>query len=105
MVSSSGWKRDVDRVTALGLVAAVCTTVAFLPQVIKNWRTKSAGDLSFGTFGLFTFGVVLWLVYGLLIDNAPIIVSNTITLTLNVANLGQMVWYRRAGRATPPGQR
>lgn len=87
----------IDAVTGLGLVAASCTTVAFLPQVIKNWRTKSAGDLSFGTFGLFTFGVVLWLVYGAIIGNLPIIVSNVITLVLNVANLAQMIWYRRRG--------
>lgn len=87
----------IDAVTGLGLVAASCTTVAFLPQVIKNWRTKSAGDLSFGTFGLFTFGVVLWLVYGAMIGNLPIIVSNVITLVLNVANLAQMIWYRRRG--------
>jgi len=85
----------MDAVTSLGLIAAACTTIAFLPQVMKNWRTKSAGDLSFGTFGLFTTGVVLWLIYGILIGNLPIIVSNIITLVLNVANLAQMVWYRR----------
>jgi MtN3 and saliva related transmembrane protein len=96
----------MDSVTLLGLVAATCTTIAFLPQVVKNWRTKSAGDLSFGTFGLFTTGVVLWLMYGALIGNLPIIVSNVITLALNVANLIQMVWYRRtratAGRHESP---
>jgi MtN3 and saliva related transmembrane protein len=85
----------LDPLTALGLFAATCTTVAFLPQVVKNWRTKSAGDLSFGTFGLFTFGVLMWLTYGLLIGNAPIIFSNVITLLLNLANLAQMIWYRR----------
>jgi MtN3 and saliva related transmembrane protein len=88
----------MDSITLLGLVAATCTTVAFLPQVLKNWRTKSAGDLSFGTFGLFTTGVVLWLIYGSLIHNLPIIVSNVITLVLNVANLTQMIWYRRRVR-------
>ena len=88
----------MDSITLLGLVAATCTTVAFLPQVLKNWRTKSAGDLSFGTFGLFTTGVVLWLVYGALIHNLPIIVSNVVTLVLNVANLTQMIWYRRRVR-------
>lgn len=92
----------MDAVTLLGLVAAGCTTVAFLPQVVKNWRTKSAGDLSFGTFGLFTVGVVLWLVYGVMIGNAPIVVSNVVTLTLNVANLGQMLYYRRSGRPPVP---
>jgi MtN3 and saliva related transmembrane protein len=94
----------MDAITLLGLAAATCTTVAFLPQVIKNWRTKSAGDLSFGTFGLFTLGVVLWLVYGALIDNIPIIVSNVVTLALYLANLTQMMWYRPP-RPRPEGIR
>lgn len=84
----------MDGITLLGLVAAGCTTVAFIPQVIRNWKTRSAGDLSFGTFGLFTFGLILWLVYGLRIGNAPIVVANTVTLLLNIANLAQMVKYR-----------
>lgn len=85
----------MDAITMLGLLAATTTTVAFLPQVVKNWKTRSAGDLSFGTFGLFTAGLVLWLVYGLIIGNLPIIVSNTVTLVLNAVNLVQMVKYRR----------
>lgn len=85
----------MDAITLLGLLAATLTTVAFLPQVIKNWKTRSAGDLSFGTFGLFTAGLVLWLSYGLLIGNLPIIVSNTVTLLLNAVNLVQMVKYRK----------
>lgn len=85
----------MDAITLLGLLAATLTTVAFLPQVIKNWKTRSAGDLSFGTFGLFTAGLVLWLSYGLLIGNLPIIVSNTVTLVLNAVNLVQMVKYRK----------
>ncbi|GIV59136.1 MAG: sugar transporter SemiSWEET [Rhodothermaceae bacterium] len=88
---------EPDARTVLGLVAAACTTVAFLPQVVKNWRTKSAGDLSFGMFGLFTIGVVLWLVYGVLIENLPIIAANMVTLVLNVINLVQMVRYRHRG--------
>jgi MtN3 and saliva related transmembrane protein len=85
----------MDAVTILGLLAAALTTVAFLPQVIKNWKTRSAGDLSFGTFGLFTAGLVLWLIYGLIIDNIPIIASNVVTLALNLVNLVQMVKYRK----------
>jgi len=85
----------VSLLTLLGLAAATSTTVAFLPQVIKNWRTRSAGHPSFGTFGLFTFGLVLWLAYGVLTLDVPIIVANTITLVLNALNLVQMVRYRK----------
>lgn len=93
----------MDATTTLGLVAATCTTVAFLPQVIRNWRTKSVGDLSFGTFGVFTTGVVLWLIYGALIRNVPIVVSNVVTLALNLMNLSQMVRYRRLARRAQDG--
>jgi len=93
----------MDGTTALGLIAATCTTIAFLPQVIRNWRTKSVGDLSFGTFGVFTTGVLLWLIYGALIRNLPIIVSNIVTLALNLMNLSQMVRYRRLARQRQEG--
>jgi len=93
----------MDATTTLGLVAATCTTMAFLPQVIRNWRTKSVGDLSFGTFGVFTTGVVLWLIYGALIRNLPIVLSNVVTLALNLMNLSQMVRYRRLARRQQGG--
>ncbi|MTI20437.1 hypothetical protein E1176_05325 [Fulvivirga sp. RKSG066] len=70
-------------VTLIGLVAAFCTTIAFLPQVIKSWKTKSAKDLSLGMFLIFSLGVFLWLVYGLLINDLPIIIANAFTLVLS----------------------
>ncbi|MGH9811215.1 MAG: SemiSWEET transporter, partial [Terriglobia bacterium] len=51
-------------ITAIGLLAAFCTTVAFLPQVIQTWRTRSTKDLSLPMFSIFTTGIFLWLVYG-----------------------------------------
>ncbi|MDA0378529.1 MAG: SemiSWEET transporter [Bacteroidetes bacterium] len=80
--------------TAVGLIAAFCTTLAFLPQVIKIWRTKSVGDLSMGTFIVFTCGVAMWLIYGTLIDDLPVIVANAVTLALQSTILFQMVRYR-----------
>ncbi len=70
-------------ITAIGLVAASLTTIAFLPQAIKTWRSKSAKDLSLGMFGIFTTGVLLWLIYGLLVNDLPIILANTFTLLLS----------------------
>ncbi len=67
---------------ALGFAAATLTTIAFVPQVIKVWRTRSAASISFGMYALFTLGVCLWLVYGILIDSWPIIIANCITLLL-----------------------
>ncbi|HEV8512408.1 MAG TPA: SemiSWEET transporter [Cyclobacteriaceae bacterium] len=66
----------------LGLSAGVCTTVAFLPQVIKTWKSRSAKDLSLGMFSLFCFGVIQWLVYGIFQKDVPVIAANLITLIL-----------------------
>jgi MtN3 and saliva related transmembrane protein len=66
----------------LGLTAGSLTTIAFLPQVIKTWKTRSAKDLSLGMFSLFCLGVVLWLVYGLMVKDVPVIAANLLTLLL-----------------------
>jgi len=68
----------------IGFAAGTLTTVSFLPQVVKIWRTRSAGDLSMGMFTLFGSGVFLWLVYGLALGSLPVIVANAITLALAV---------------------
>ncbi len=66
----------------VGYVAASLTTIAFLPQVIRIWRTRSARDVSLPTFVLFTIGVALWLVYGVMLTAWPIIAANVVTLAL-----------------------
>ena len=71
-------------ITILGLAAGVCTTIAFLPQVIKTWKSKSAKDLSLGMFVFFCFGVALWLIYGLILHDVPIIAANAVTLVLSL---------------------
>lgn len=65
-----------------GYVAAVCTTVAFLPQAFQVWRTGSTDDLSLGMLLLFDTGLTFWLFYGLLLESGPIIVANSLTLVL-----------------------
>jgi MtN3 and saliva related transmembrane protein len=75
----------MDRVTALGLIAGALTTASLLPQVTHIWRRKSARDISLKMFIAFCSGVLLWLVYGLLLRETPIIVSNGITLALGFA--------------------
>lgn len=81
---------EFNFVTIIGLAAASLTTIAFLPQVIKTWKSQSAKDLSFGTFSLFASGVILWLIYGLLIGDLPIILANSITLVL----AGTLVYFK-----------
>ncbi len=66
----------------VGYVAACLTTISFVPQVLKVWQTRSARDVSLGMYALFTLGVAMWLVYGLLIEAWPVIIANLITLIL-----------------------
>lgn len=82
-------------VTGIGLTAAVLTTLAFLPQVVKVWRSHRADDISLGMYGLFCVGIVLWLVYGVLTDDLPIILANAVTLALAGCVLGLVLRYRR----------
>jgi MtN3 and saliva related transmembrane protein len=69
-------------VTILGLLAGILTTVAFIPQVIKTWRSHSTHDISLAMFAIFTAGVFAWLIYGLVIEDLPIIAANSVTLVL-----------------------
>ncbi len=71
----------MDYITIIGFGAAILTTIAFLPQVIKTWKTKSTRDISLGMFTLFTIGVFLWLVYGILIKSSPVIIANIFIFT------------------------
>jgi MtN3 and saliva related transmembrane protein len=71
----------------LGLSAGSLTTLSFVPQVIKTWRSKSADDISTGMFAIFSVGLVMWLIYGLYLQSLPIIVSNMVTLVLTVVIL------------------
>ncbi len=69
-------------ITLLGFAAGTLTTVSFVPQVHKAWRTKRCDDLSLTMLLAFGTGVVLWLLYGLLLRAAPIIAANAVTLAL-----------------------
>ena len=68
----------------IGFLAAFCTTIAFIPQALKVWKTRSTKDISLMMFVIFSFGVLSWLIYGLLIFNLPIILANSITLALSI---------------------
>lgn len=73
----------MNNIDVLGLVAGFLTTIAFLPQVIKTWKSKSAKDISLNMFLLFCGGVALWLIYGIVKKDIPIIIANVLTLALS----------------------
>jgi MtN3 and saliva related transmembrane protein len=72
----------------IGYFAAACTTGSYIPQAIKAYRTRKTKDLSWAMFGLNTLGVAIWLVYGWLTQDVPLIAANIVTLGLGLFILG-----------------
>jgi MtN3 and saliva related transmembrane protein len=68
-----------DLMTVLGLAAAGCTTFSFLPQVMQAWRTRSTKDISLVMFTVMTVGVALWVIYGVVRMDVPLIAANVVT--------------------------
>lgn len=86
---------EIDYIQLLGVIAGILTTVAFLPQVVKTWKSRSAKDLSLGMFSIFCLGVLLWLIYGLLVSDLPIILANLVTLVLALTLLVFKLSFKR----------
>jgi MtN3 and saliva related transmembrane protein len=77
----------MDTATILGYMAGTLTTIAFIPQVIRTWKTKSTKDISLGMFVTFCLGVFLWLVYGIILNSLPVIIANSTVLLLSIVIL------------------
>lgn len=90
-------------VELLGFAAAFCTTTAFIPQLIRVVRLRSARDISLPTFLLFSAGVFLWLLYGLYTGSKPVIASNSVTLVLSLSILALKLRYDRHALAELKG--
>lgn len=84
----------MDLINLLGAAAGTLTTIAFVPQVLKTWRTRSGDDISTGMFLLFSSGVLLWLLYGVALNATPIIIANSITLILALTIILLKMRYR-----------
>ena len=78
-----------------GYFAALLTTVAFLPQLIKTLRTKKADDVSLVTLVMFIIGLTSWIIYGYKISSIPILIANIITFILNVFILILKVYFSK----------
>ncbi len=77
----------MDSITFLGLIAGTLTTTAFLPQLIKVWKTRSAKDISLLMYIVICTGILLWLIFGFLIGSLPVIAANAVTLLIATAIL------------------
>jgi MtN3 and saliva related transmembrane protein len=76
-------------------VAAFCTTISFVPQLIRVWRLRSAREISLIMFLIFSLGTALWLLYGIFIHSVPVILANAVTMALSLAILALKVRFDR----------
>ena len=72
----------MNPVKIVGFIAGALTTIAFIPQVVKTYQSKSAKGLSLGMFGIYWLGTICWLSYGILIQDFPVITANTVSVVL-----------------------
>ncbi|MGV2831376.1 SemiSWEET transporter [Myxosarcina sp. GI1(2024)] len=72
----------LEFITYVGLLAGVLTTISFLPQAVKAWRTKSTRDISLAMFLCFCLGVILWVIYGIFAPDLPVFIANFATFVL-----------------------
>jgi|WetSurMetagenome_2_1015567.scaffolds.fasta_scaffold299028_2 MtN3 and saliva related transmembrane protein len=86
----------------IGVIAAALTTFGFIPQIMKMYETKSAQDVSLVTLVQFCVGVLLWVVYGMSIDDPILIVANSVTFgTLVIAIVLYARYHQDAGLESP----
>ena len=85
----------LNYIDLFGFLAALLTTIAFLPQLYKTWQTKSADDVSLVMLILFITGLLCWIIYGLKINSIPILVANIITFIFNFSILILKITYRK----------
>ena len=71
----------------IGYIAATCTTLSFLPQLVRVLRLRSAREISLGMFLIFSVGTALWLIYGLLSHSKPVVAANAVTFVLAISIL------------------
>ena len=81
-------------VTILGLIAAFCTTLSFLPQALKTIHTKDTSGISLSMYALFTFGTLLWFLFGVFSSNIPVTAANFVTLIFATIILFYKIKYK-----------
>lgn len=81
---------------AVGSMAAFLTTVSFLPQAWQTFRTRDVSGISLGMYSVFTFGIAMWLAYGLMLMAWPIVIANAITFLLAISILMMKLLYGRS---------
>lgn len=84
----------IDKFEIIGLIAAVLTTSAYIPQAYKTWKTKSAGNISLTMYLAMFVGILLWLVYGIHLNSLAMILANSVTSILTLIIIGFKLKYK-----------
>ena len=84
----------MNTIKIIGLIAAFCTTVSFVPQAVKTIQTKNTSGISLGMYSLFAFGTLLWFLYGIFSSNLPITLANGVTLIFSITILVYKLKYK-----------
>ena len=85
----------MNYIDIIGLFAGTCVTLSVIPQILKVWRTKKVKAISLKTFSILTFGIGVWIVYGILKNDLPIIITNGVSFCLNLLMVYFIIYYER----------
>ncbi|CAC9974790.1 SemiSWEET family sugar transporter [Flavobacterium panici] len=85
----------MNYIDIIGLFAGACITLSTIPQILKVWKTKKVKDISLKTFSILTFGIAVWIIYGILKKDLPIIITNSVSLCLNLVMVYFIIYYEK----------
>lgn len=85
----------MNYIDLIGLFAGICVTVSVIPQIVKVWRTKKVKAISLMTFSVLTFGIMVWIIYGILKNDLPIIITNSFSFLLNLIMIYFIIYYEK----------
>lgn len=87
--------QTMNFIDLIGLFAGTCVTISVIPQIVKVWKTKKVKAISLLTFSVLTFGIMVWIIYGVLKNDLPIIITNSISLFLNLIMVYFIIYYEK----------
>ena len=85
----------MNTIQFIGIIAGTCTSISLLPQLIKTIKEKNGGDISYLMLGILLIGLGLWIWYGVLKEDYPIIITNSVSFTLNILIIFFNIYYRK----------
>ncbi|WP_347052054.1 SemiSWEET family sugar transporter [Flavobacterium olei] len=85
----------MNYIDIIGLFAGGCVTIATIPQILKVWKTKKVKEISLKMFSILTFGIAVWVVYGILKSDIILIITNSISLLLNLTMVYFILYYEK----------